>query len=470
MDPSLGFLNSFGDVLDFDSPDELNEAVNDYADLVSRHTCENPVDVPGSPYKMRCNSRSAKFCAGCSLLYRGDWRRIAFSGVFTDEGDVLSGFDYYFVTRTGPSFGGGGNHYVPRRWKNDKPGPTDLCIPCTTLTGTKTWHHPERDWPFRGQPLDMETYDFDAHYQFNKHHQLLFESDVKRIRRKWKIQGLSKEQNILQPAYFGVKEPQSRLVVHLHTIWRFSKHSGPADAEELKATLEGSEAVNPDTGELMSWGEQFDVQPITGATTNKLGTAGHAAVIGYALKTALSYTMKDATELPADDDWHPSTEDERNRQRFVQRLRQATYDDPNCTGCIKAAKNASTISILRAAGSHEKADTYECKHPRHSTFGVGTRPMNKSASWSLTGATRLGCMEERRRWVEEKQAHESAAEVDPGQALLSQDAHNERMMIEGERLHNYRGTPVEELGQEEYRQRRRQRAQQKQEAELEQPT
>ncbi len=71
----FSYYNHLGDVIEFADAQEFNTAVRDYADLASRHACENPLDVPGSVHTVRCNERNkrpANKCRGCSELYRGD--------------------------------------------------------------------------------------------------------------------------------------------------------------------------------------------------------------------------------------------------------------------------------------------------------------------------------------------------------------------------------------------------------------
>lgn len=453
MDSSLGFLNHFGDSIDFNTSEDFSTAIDGYASLLSSHACENPIDIPGTLMTVRCNNRSAKRCKGCSELYRGDWRRIFFSGVFGEDKNVLPEFRFFFVTRTGPGFGGGGTHHVPWRWKNNRPGPTDLCIPCTETTGTRTWHHPERDWTLRGMPLDHSpaAYDYAGHIQFNRHHQRLFKADVKRIRDRWDSPELPTEQSIYRPAYAGTKENQQRLVVHTHTVFRFPVWKSPNDEDELKTALQGVESVDPDTGELLSWGDQLDVTEIKEDTRNALGSAGHAAVLGYTLKTTLNYTMKDAADLPEDEHWVPASPEEKARQQYTDRLRAATYDE-TCPRC-------------------ELLGPDECDHPRHRTYGVGHRPFNKSQNWSLTGITRRQCKEERRQHVEQaRKRYRTPDEKSLRPITKTMFAWSAAMKDNAELLRSYRGTPVEEYGTTLYRQRLRERAKQNQQAEPEQTT
>lgn len=434
----------------FPDLDSLAE-VNTYAGFRERHACESPISVPNTFLTARCNNRSAEQCGGCSDLYVGDHKRIAYSGVVDEDGHVAHGYDFWLVTRTLPSFGA--THYVPTKWVYGKPvrkrlgkknSVDDLCTACGSF------HHPEHDRALAGQPVDMGTYDFEAHYQHNKHSYELFTADIKRLRRAY--DDAETENPFGKLAYFGVKELQSRVAVHFHTIIRFPAGRGPRTDDEVKSALNGVQIESPDTGETLTWGTQFDVQHINEKATNKYGHTGHFAMIGYLLG-AIRYTIKDAAAHPGHKReglpfYQGYTDAERDRHRFLDLMTAQTYED--CEGCLALGAEAEE----------------PCKSLRHERYGITNRPFMKSGNWSFTGLTRRRLKAERLAWVKARRAEQGrpmipAADAEAVRAMgwvKSLAEHSIRMHETARWLRAQRGTRVAEQGTELYRLRAREKA------------
>lgn len=325
----------------------------------------------------RCHSRSINKCQGCASLYRGDWRSIAYSGIFDQRGEVETGFRYYMVTLTAPSFGA--VHHVPKSWDEGKPGRWDKdgCSGCYAVTGKKLWHHPDRDRQKAGVPVDLDSYDHAGQVAWNNRSYELWKTYWKRIRRRWEpADGVGFD----RLAHFGVKELQARMAVHFHVVIRFPVDAAPDSAEELKALAKELYSKDSETGRVYTFGDQCDAQELTAQTTNHLRHQGHAAVVGYILK-ALNYTIKDSARAP---EHKPGTagpwEIEQGHNPWMvhlARLRKAAASLP-CARCIEHSAN-------------------ECPSPKHYNYGIPSRPFMKTLNWSFTGRSRVGCKEERVR-------------------------------------------------------------------------
>lgn len=347
------------------------EAADAYAENLRLYRCEAPVELPGGFQMGRCHSRSVNKCQGCASLYRGDWRSIAYSGIFDQHGEVEAGFRYYLVTLTAPSFGA--VHHVPKRWDEGKPGRWDKdgCSGCYAATGKKLWHHPDRDRQKAGVPVNLDSYDYAGQVAWNNHSYELWKTYWKRIRRRWEPAGAVGFDRL---AHFGVKELQARMAVHFHVVIRFAVDAAPGSPEELKVMTRDLCSTDSETGQVYVFGEQSDVQELTAQTTNHHGHRGHAAVVGYVLK-ALNYTIKDTVSAGGEQ------KEGVTGARLVQlaRLRDAADGLP-CARCADYP-----------AG--------DCPAPKHHNYGIPSRPFLKSLNWSFTGRTRVGCREERTRHV-----------------------------------------------------------------------
>ena len=423
------FWTNDGDGAEF-SHLEFYAAADTYAQNLLRHRCERPIEHPNSLALSRCHTRLADKCRGCADLYRGDWRRIAYSGVFDSDGDSVAGHDFYFMTLTDESHGR--THYVPWSWKNNRPGSWDRngCTACWAVYGEKAWHHPERDKFKRGTPLTedaIDAYDVEGAIGFNMYSYEAVKTMIKRARNRWGA----------DVAVFGVKEPQSRLSTHYHLTWRFPVDSAPRDAEELRAIIDGCRVADCETGQVYSFGEQTDVQSVEDYT-NKHGHKGLAAVLGYVLK-ALNYSLVTATgvDLKGKEDrpfYDGGSIDEQLRRRFVGKLTE-TARTKRCPQCPVSGPE-------------------ECGSPRHENVGVSQRPFVKTNNWSFQGLTRVGLKEKRKLYQQSRVADRLSTQTVRKSVL----ERNIEVRDAAEFLHLYRNTPVAEHGQMLHTLRARSRA------------
>lgn len=369
-----GFQDSHGHNVEL-SHLEFSAAANTFAKNLQDLRCESPIELAEGFQMARCSSRSKKRCQGCAELYRGDWRSIAYSGIFNQSREVEGGYRYFLLTLTAPSFGP--THYVPKTWEAHTPGPwqRDGCAACYSATGKTVWHHPERDRQKAGLPANLESYDYEGQTRWNNHSYELWKTFWKRVKRRWEQKHGDESQRL---AHFGVKELQSRLAIHFHVVIRFPVETAPGSAHELEELVGGVRSSDSFTEAVYSFGSQCDAQELTSTTSNRYGHLGHAAVVGYVLK-ALNYTIKD-TAAPVPDEVgqvspHQGEPDSNRRRVYLARLRAAAKTLP-CQRCTDYP-------------------TEECSAPKHFNYGVPNRPFMKSRNWSFTGRTRVGCKSER---------------------------------------------------------------------------
>lgn len=75
-----------------------------FAEAMRRSNCARPYEAQPGVF-VRCQSRRSAVCPSCAAQYRGDWQRLARSGMYDADGQPVKGFRYYFITLSAPSFG-----------------------------------------------------------------------------------------------------------------------------------------------------------------------------------------------------------------------------------------------------------------------------------------------------------------------------------------------------------------------------
>lgn len=340
-----------------DTHDEVRQAL---ADAMRRSRCTRPYEVEPGVF-VRCQSRRSAVCPSCAAQYRGDWQRLARSGMYDADGRAVDGFRYFFITLSAPSFGS--VHRVPKPWDKKKP----RCA-CGAA------HGPEDD-AVRGIPIDLDSYDYDAQVRWHGALSRLWASSVDAMRRR-------------EPRleYFVVREVQARMALHLHAVVRVPNHSDAA-ASTLGAVARRARAAHPVSGEVMAWGQkgiqdreirpqavrEHDVPP-------DLSTAA-ARVISYVSK-ALNYSLKDVA--PGHDAADGGSTSE--RLTFVNRLRAAARFRVRCKDCPQSGPA-------------------DCSRRSHRSLGFGGHPVTMSrrtksrSGWSFSGLTRKLIREERKVWA-----------------------------------------------------------------------
>lgn len=185
---------------------------------------------------VRCQSRRRSQCVSCSELTRNDWAAIGRSGVFDSEKLPVSGFRFYFLTLTAPSF-----------------GPVDEV----------------------GAARDEITNDYEGQVYWNQLSSGLWNATVSRLRR-------------LMPTleFFAVREVQKRGALHFHVTLRVEATDAWVPAPDVAAEARAARVANSLTSSFAMWGAQADCQEI-GADADET-----AETIWYVSK-ALCYSLKD---------------------------------------------------------------------------------------------------------------------------------------------------------------------------------
>ncbi|WP_338144008.1 replication initiator [Microbacterium amylolyticum] len=310
---------------------------------------------------MRCQSRRSAACPSCAAQYRGDWQRLARSGMYDADGRPVEGYRYFFITLSAPSFGA--VHRVPKPW--DKVRRRCACGAA---------HSPE-DVELRGLPVNIDAYDYNGQVRWHGGLSRLWSSSVDAMRRQ-------------EPSleYFVVREVQARMALHAHAIVRVPAGS-PSSAASLGAAARRAEAAHPATGEMMAWGQKgVQDREITARRRHEVDlpvnmSTAATRVISYVSK-ALNYSLKDIT--PGQD--VAGSDPSPDRLAFVERLRAAARLHVRCKDC----PDEGPVNCIRAA---------------HRNLGYGghtvtmSRPTENRTGWSFSQLTRKQIREERMAWA-----------------------------------------------------------------------
>jgi hypothetical protein len=204
-----------------------------------RDTCSRPRKIrkaDGTEVYVRCQSKKASQCVACAMLFATDQKRLIGSGCNESERDgitaeMLSEFDFYFVTLTAPSFGG--THRVPKS-KDSK------AVECRC--GTVHEYGSE----LRGTPTGT-SYRYSAQTRWNQATSELFRRTIRYTT------------ELLPDLEFSFsREWQVRGALHFHGIIRV-----PASYDEGMTWSALQQMRTYSYGEF-AWGKEMDVQRIAG--------------------------------------------------------------------------------------------------------------------------------------------------------------------------------------------------------------
>lgn len=187
---------------------------------------------------VRCGSRLASKCPGCSSIHVGDWQAIIRSGVF----NTATGCRFFLLTLTAPSFGA--VHRVVHTGRKPK----------SCSCGLR--HDPIHDSHLRGIPLDLARYGYAGQVEWNATSARLWDATRARLR-------------LLMPGfeYAAVREWQARGAIHLHVLLRVPA----AEAARLNIVegkvpaleeLARSVTTHADSGASVAWGSNVDCRVV----------------------------------------------------------------------------------------------------------------------------------------------------------------------------------------------------------------
>lgn len=205
---------------------------------------------------VRCQSKKASECVACSTLFLTDQKRLIGSGCNASERDgiteeMLSGFRFYFVTLTAPSFGG--IHRVPK-------GKDSASVVCKC--GKRHQHGSE----FRGTPTSPRWYKYREQARWNQASSQLFKRTIKYT-----------EDLLPAVEWSFAREWQVRGALHFHGIVRV-----PAEYDEVQ-TWQALQRMRTYTYGDFEWGKEIDVQVISGDSAS--GSVRYMAkVVAYTAK------------------------------------------------------------------------------------------------------------------------------------------------------------------------------------------
>lgn len=353
--------------------------------------------------KVRCGSRRRSQCPACASIWAGDSARLGRSGIEDADGQPAAGFRFLFLTLTAPSFGR--THHVPK-WERDE----GKHCGCGEV-------HRRADVALRGLPLDLDGYDYIGQVRWHQALGRLWNATVARMRRL--------EHDV---EFFRVLESQARGALHAHAIIRVPVES-LVTADNLlnaarAATTTRRGMVDTRTGEVRpetyGWGQKgCDVREVKARHQDAAGVLPDESgsllrVLGYTLKTLISYQLKDLAFGGTMEDITPE------RMIFMQRLTTAArwQECPRCR--------------------HTPGGAAECGSPGHRQFGFSGHVLSMSRpkadkiyerdgelwvipgrdGWSFANLTRRGLREERRAWMEANAPADMGSGLDASQVQL----------------------------------------------------
>lgn len=240
-------------------------------DAIRALFCSRPFESSTGVY-VRCQSRRQALCPSCAELYRGDWARIARSGIYHPDGRPVVGFRYFFITLSAPSFGA--VHRVPK--SRDR---------ARRRCGCGDTHSPENN-NLRGLPLDLDDYNYAGQVSWHVGLGRLWNATVSAMR-DW-VPGIE---------FCAVREAQARMALHVHVIARVPAESGHTTAESLGAAARAATAAHPVTGETLEWGQRGvrDREIVSRHLDipETLPSESAAARVVLYVSKALTYSLKD---------------------------------------------------------------------------------------------------------------------------------------------------------------------------------
>ncbi len=192
---------------------------------------------PARVVALRCRSRRAAVCPGCSALYRLDAYHLIAAGLRggKDTPAQVADRPRVFVTLTAPSFGP--VHLGPDRHGRPRP-----CHPRTRRSPARwvcgRWHPPTD--AVIGTPLDPSGYDYPGQVLFNAHTGVLWARFATETRRALAAAAHLPRRVAaarVRVVFAKVAEFQTRGVVHLHAVIRLDGPDGPASAPPPWATV-----------------------------------------------------------------------------------------------------------------------------------------------------------------------------------------------------------------------------------------
>lgn len=369
---------------------------DDVLGAIRSHICTRPYEVEPGRF-IRCQSRRTAVCPSCAGLYRGDWQRIARSGIYDAEGHPLVGYRYFFVTLSAPSFGS--VHLVPK-WERDV-GKRCKCGQT----------HTRDDVQLRGLPIDLDGYGYEGQVRWHG-----------ALGRLWKSAAAMRR---LCPdaEYFAVREVQARMALHLHAVVRVPAWS-TTDAETMGHAARSATATHPATGEIVQWGKRGvqdrEIRARLAEADDVTPDMSRAAarIVSYVGK-ALGYSLKDVTPGERDEAATPE------RVEFVKRLRQMARLGVRCADCPPGGPS-------------------DCAQRAHENLGYGghvvtvSRPTENREGCSLSHLTRKRLRQERMAWMEANRPADvggglSYADVRLAEWLAEQAARRARQQWESSR-------------------------------------
>lgn len=248
-----------------------------------RDTCSRPRKVrqpDGSHRYVRCQSKKASDCKACSVMHATDQKRLIGSGCNVSERDGItledvSGYRFYFVTLTAPSFGA--IHRVPK----SKDAPEGMCK-CGQV-------HKHGD-PLRGTPLNTRWYKYREQVRWNQAASELFRRTVKYT-----------EERLPYVEWSFAREWQVRGALHFHGIVRV-----PLSYDEAQ-TWQALQRMRTYSFGEFAWGKEIDVQGIKGDSAT--GSVRYMAkVVSYSAKQQgdVGLISEDRRRHYERLDWHAS--------------------------------------------------------------------------------------------------------------------------------------------------------------------
>lgn len=337
----------------------MDPLTDDVRDAIRARICTHPFEAAPGRF-VRCQSRRIAACPSCAGLYRGDWERIARSGIYDADGNPVLGYRYFFITLSAPSFGK--VHRVPKPWNNAR-------RPCSCGAT-----HLANEVELRGLPIHPDRYDYVGQVRWHGGLGRLWSSSAKAIRRL-----------VTDAEYFAVREVQARMALHIHTVVRVPVWAN-TDATTLGQAARLATAAHPVTGEIMAWGQrgvqdrEIRARVTEAADVSPDVSRAAARIVSYVGK-ALGYSLKDITPGTSAAGGHSSA-----RIAFVLRLRETARLIVRCPECPDSGPR-------------------NCSRRAHDNLGFGghvvtaSRTTTNRKGWSLARLTRTRLREERRTWM-----------------------------------------------------------------------
>jgi hypothetical protein len=245
-------------------------------------------ELPAGRLLIRCNNRRATRCSACAETYRRDTYHLITAGLRGGKGtpEAVAGHPRVFATFTAPGFGPVHNR------PTGKAGGIRPCR-CGAL------HGQEDD--VLGDPIDPETYDYEAAVLWNAHAGLLWRRFTIYLGREIaKLAGLTQRafRDHARLSFAKVAEYQKRGAVHFHAVIRLDGPEGGetpppawASAELLTDAIRtAGQLVHVDgpvihgRAHTFTFGRQLDVRTIRDAAFEGGTELTERAVAAYIAK------------------------------------------------------------------------------------------------------------------------------------------------------------------------------------------